>query len=221
MQLRDLTSNGGNSRSDEAAWTLLRLSAAWPPNAASSLERAPGTRRQRPITSSPLPRPIRGSLVARGRAPTCSRSADGRRIRAGRRCDRSATRRAAAPFWQYERRDPCRDYLESLGHKVENNEQEGQGGAGRQGDAYVDKVKTEFKSLRPGATSVTVKNSVSNSIKRGGKAREIVLDARGSGLSEAEALVGLERAAHRDVSRGMLDKLSIIGDEYYLTRVIE
>ena len=51
----------------------------------------------------------------------------------------------------------------------------------------VDGVLHEFKSLASGATSNTIRNSVNNSIKRGGQARNLVLDARGTGLARAEA----------------------------------
>ena len=105
------------------------------------------------------------------------------------------------------------EYLEARGQKVRPNPQEGAPGAGRQGDAYVDNVKTEFKTLDPGAQSGTVKNVVNNSIKGGGQAREIVIDTRGSGLSEAAAQEGAGRAL--GVSRGKLDGVTIIGDGYF------
>ncbi|HEY7415561.1 MAG TPA: hypothetical protein VH593_10240, partial [Ktedonobacteraceae bacterium] len=54
----------------------------------------------------------------------------------------------------------------------------------RTGDALVNGVPTEFKSLDPGATSDSVRNTVQRSIKRGGQARNIIIDARGSGLTE-------------------------------------
>ncbi|MEU9617407.1 hypothetical protein AB0D56_38785, partial [Streptomyces sp. NPDC048209] len=54
-------------------------------------------------------------------------------------------------------------------------------------DALVDGVPTEFKSLRPGATSGTVKNQL-NSAK--GQAMDAIVDARGSGRVEAAAREG-------------------------------
>jgi hypothetical protein len=64
----------------------------------------------------------------------------------------------------------------------------------------------------PGATASTIRNQVSNSIKGGGQAREIVIDARGSGLARAEAEQGAARAL--GLSRGKLDGFTIIGDGY-------
>ncbi len=46
------------------------------------------------------------------------------------------------------------EYLEAFGRKVSKNPQEGVPGAGRQGDAYVDGVVHEFKTLDPGAGPV-------------------------------------------------------------------
>jgi hypothetical protein len=110
------------------------------------------------------------------------------------------------------------EYLEALGTKVSPNPLEGVKGAGRQGDAIIDGLKHEFKTLDPGAMSNTVKNGVSASIKRGGQARNIVIDARGSGLIEAEAIRGLGRA--QGISRGLLDNITIIGDDFFITRAI-
>ena len=105
------------------------------------------------------------------------------------------------------------DYLEGLGRTVSKNPSEGVPGAGRQGDAFVDGVLHEFKALDPGAGSGTVKNVVNNSIRDGGQAREIVIDARGSGLSRAAAESGAGRAL--GISRGQLDGLTILGDDYF------
>lgn len=88
-------------------------------------------------------------------------------------------------------------------------------GAGRNPDAEVDGITTEFKSLEPGATSSTVKNQINNSIRRGGQARNIIIDARGSGLTDAEARAGLQRA--KNITRGKVDSVRIIGDGYGIT----
>jgi hypothetical protein len=108
------------------------------------------------------------------------------------------------------------DYLTVLGRKVTPNTLQGVIGAGRQGDALIDGVLHEFKTLAPGATSSTIRNVVNNSIRRGGQARNIVIDARGSGLSEADALEGATRAL--GISRGRIDNISIIGDGYFFNR---
>jgi phage-related protein len=83
-------------------------------------------------------------------------------------------------------------------------------------DALVDGKRTEFKTMDPGADSATVRNEVNSSIKRGGQARDIIIDARGSGLKEAEAQRGLSRVG--GIARGKLDSVRIIGDGYDITR---
>jgi len=77
----------------------------------------------------------------------------------------------------------------------------------------VDGLKHEFKTLDPGAGSNTIRNIINKSKKRGGQARDWVIDARGSGLSEAEARRGLGRAvgAYGD----KIDRITVIGDNYY------
>lgn len=82
------------------------------------------------------------------------------------------------------------DFLRALGRKVLRNPDEGVKGARRQGDLIVDGIKTEVKTLDPGATSATIRNTVNNSLRRGGQAREIIIDARGSspGLRRKEGL---------------------------------
>jgi len=57
------------------------------------------------------------------------------------------------------------------------------------------------------------RNSVNNSIRRGGQARNIVIDARGSGLWEVDAIAGLARL--RGISSGRLDYVSVIGDDFF------
>ena len=85
-------------------------------------------------------------------------------------------------------------------------------GTKRVPDASVDGVPTEFKTLKPGARDGTVKNVISDSIKDGGQARDIVIDARGSGLTEEQALQGLKRA--KGITRGLIDSVRIIGDGF-------
>lgn len=106
------------------------------------------------------------------------------------------------------------DFLFSLGRNVTPNQLEGVAGAGRQGDALVDGVLTEFKTLSAGATGGTIRNVVNNSIRRGGQARDIVIDARGSGLTEGEALLGVKRAF--GISRDKVDRISVIGDNFFI-----
>ena len=105
--------------------------------------------------------------------------------------------------------------LESEGKKVEalpRSTVEGE----RTADAIVDGRPAEFKSMSPGADSATVRNEINNSIRGPGQARDIILDARGSGLSEAEAIRGLNRVG--GITRGKIDSVRIIGDGYDITR---
>ncbi len=110
------------------------------------------------------------------------------------------------------------EYLEQLGRKVDKNPLEGVQGAGRQGDAFVDGVKHEFKSLDKGGTSTTIRNTTNKSIKGKGQARNIVFDARNSGLTKKEAIRGLDRAA--GIARGKLDNVTIIGDDFFINKSI-
>lgn len=76
-------------------------------------------------------------------------------------------------------------------------------------DAEVDGVPTEFKSLSPGARSGTVKNQL-NSAQ--GQAVTAIFDARGSGLSESDAELGLRR--YLGANPGKMTYIRIIGDGY-------
>ena len=66
--------------------------------------------------------------------------------------------------------------------------------------------------LDPGATSATVRNQVNESIRGMGQARDVIVDARGSGLNVAEAERGLSRVG--GTARGKIDSVRIIGDGY-------
>lgn len=109
------------------------------------------------------------------------------------------------------------EYLENLGFTVTKNLREGVQGAGRQGDAYVNGVLHEFKTAGSGATSNTIRNQVNQSKKGTGQAREIIVDARNSGLSEADALRGTYLALGS--SRGKVDGITVIGDGYFFRSV--
>ena len=121
---------------------------------------------------------------------------------------------ASDPFDPVRER-PMADHLAGRGKTVERLPASD---VGRTGDALVDGVPSEFKMLDPGATSGTVKTQVSSSIKRGGQARDIYLDARGSGLAESEARRALARVGHPDVHRGRVDNITIVGNGYELSR---
>ena len=97
-----------------------------------------------------------------------------------------------------------------------------QPGAGRQADRYVDGVLTEYKTLQSmkdkgrAADSGTIKNSIGGSLKKGGQARHIVIDARTSGLSENEAHQGLNRVFN--IPGDKLDQVIIIVYDFSLVR---
>lgn len=84
-------------------------------------------------------------------------------------------------------------------------------GADRTPDALVDGEPTEFKSLDSGATNATVKNAL-NSAK--GQSGHIIVDARASGLTEAEALRGLRRFL--GVHSSGVSEIRIIGVDFEL-----
>ena len=85
----------------------------------------------------------------------------------------------------------------------------------RSADAEVNGVLTEFKTLDPlRANNASIKNAINDSIRRKGQARHIIIDARGTRLSEAEARRGLARA--RNITRGKLDTARVIGDGFDL-----
>jgi hypothetical protein len=82
---------------------------------------------------------------------------------------------------------------------------------GRQFDIFVDGAETEIKSLEPGATAGTVRNKFK--IAKG-QARNLIIDARESGLSIEEAKRGIRMGygAYAD----KIDRVEIIGDSFYL-----
>jgi hypothetical protein len=77
-------------------------------------------------------------------------------------------------------------------------------------DAEVDGVETEFKTLDEGAGPNTVKNTLN---KAKGQARDAIIDARGSGLSEEGAREGLARFL-RNNPPGRMNYIRVVGDGY-------
>ncbi len=108
-------------------------------------------------------------------------------------------------------------YLRKLGRTVQANPRQGVAGAGRQGDAIVNGVLTEFKTLKGNGTN-TIKNSVNDSLREMGQARRMVLDGRGIGLTREVAEQGMNRAA--GIARGKLDYIEVIGDDFFIGRNI-
>lgn len=85
---------------------------------------------------------------------------------------------------------------------------------------HVTGLPVELKSLDPGADNTRVRNRVQDSLKRGGQARHIVIDARRSGLTYEEAVRsgfrvgGLLKARAGHLER--LQELRIVGESYDL-----
>lgn len=82
------------------------------------------------------------------------------------------------------------DRLADDGHDVAAADESG---PGRHFDAFVDGRPTEFKTVDPGGTSATIKNELDKSAKAGGQARDVIIDAEASGMSEEEARLGIAR----------------------------
>jgi hypothetical protein len=129
----------------------------------------------------------------------------------------SRNRKSSAPQGSFSPQEQAiADYLEGLGRTLEKNRREGVEGAGRQADALVDGRLHEFKTLDPGATSATVRNVVNDSLRRGGQARDIVIDARGSDLDRQMAEKGVARAF--GIAGDKVDNIAIIGEDYFFNR---
>ena len=58
---------------------------------------------------------------------------------------------------------------------------------------------------------------VTNEIKNGGQARDIIIDARNTGLSKSEAIKGIEKAMN--YSRGKVDVVRVIGDGFDISNL--
>jgi RHS repeat-associated protein len=108
-------------------------------------------------------------------------------------------------------------YLRQRGENIVHNPMAGNPNATyRAGDAIMDDaVETELKTLKPGADSASVRNTVGNSQRREGQGRRIIIDARGSGLSEEEARRGIRRAF--GASRGKIDRLRVFTENFDIT----
>lgn len=83
----------------------------------------------------------------------------------------------------------------------------------RQPDALVDGRVTEFKSLSRGATDATVKNQLRSAQ---GQAPNVVIDARGSGLVEDSAALGLRRFLGSPWAEGRYASILVLGDKYMI-----
>lgn len=106
------------------------------------------------------------------------------------------------------------EYLESRGRKVTKRPGGAMAGEVHGGDAQVDGLPHEFRTLQAGASASTVVNMVNNCLRRGSKARRIVIDSRGTGLRQAEAQAGAARAL--DASREGIDYVAVIGGDFFV-----
>lgn len=113
------------------------------------------------------------------------------------------------------------EYLQDKGHKVEPNPQEGQAGAGRQGDRYVDGRKTEYKTVT--GVKKTDENSLSGAISSRsmdarGQASDVIVDTRGQqGMTQSAAQRGINRAYAADNKAAggpKLQNIRVIGDGF-------
>jgi len=82
-----------------------------------------------------------------------------------------------------------------------------------QPDALVDGRVTEFKSLSPGATDAAVKNQLRAAYRQ---APNVVIDARGSGLQEDSAALGLRRFLGSPWGQGRYESILVLGDDYMI-----
>lgn len=83
----------------------------------------------------------------------------------------------------------------------------------RQPDALVDGMVTEFKSLRHGATDATIRNQLR---RAQGQAPNVVIDARGSGLDENSAGLGLRRFLGSPWAKDRYTSILVLGDDYVI-----
>ncbi len=79
----------------------------------------------------------------------------------------------------------------------------------REGDTFIHGSRTELKHPKPGAVAKTLKNEIDKAIKGQSQGRNIIIDARRSGLTEAAADAGVELAAR--YTRGKVDYVRVIG----------
>jgi len=104
--------------------------------------------------------------------------------------------------------------LRQMGKRVSTNPLEGLPGSGRQGDVFVNGMRTEIKTLSKGATSNTVKNVLNNSKRGMGQARSIFIDARGSGLSQCDSANAMKRVGDIPAINNKFDHIFILGDDF-------
>jgi hypothetical protein len=83
----------------------------------------------------------------------------------------------------------------------------------RQPDALVDGRVSEFKGIEPGGSDASIKNQLDAAR---GQAPNVVVDARGSGVDEDAAALGMRRFLGNPWGRDHFASILIIGDGYVL-----
>lgn len=102
------------------------------------------------------------------------------------------------------------DRLAAEGHDVKAVKPSNEPGV-RRPDATVDGTPTEFKTVKaPEPTSTKILRMLDDSARRGGQAREIVIDAEGTSLTKEAALEGMRR--FQGLGKDAYDKIVVWGD---------
>jgi hypothetical protein len=109
-------------------------------------------------------------------------------------------------------------YLENRGRHVLKNLDEGAKGAGRQGDIFMDGLKTELKTLSPGGSQDALVERALEQLHRvrrgGGQATHVVIDARGTELTEWSANKVIARWFGKSEAT---ETIEIIGDRFFVS----
>ncbi len=167
--------------------------------------------------------PVAGPIVAIGARPVVGYIFKNGRRRLGvlwehTRGLMSVSGKRVRPIFSNPANQTIGDYLHDLGRFVEPNLEEGLEYGVRRGDAFVDGIETEFKRLlESGADHNRVRNVIGKSAKGGGQARNIFIDARGSGLTLEEAERGLAQAFGLKRNADRFDVVEILGDDFFIT----
>lgn len=116
------------------------------------------------------------------------------------------------------------ELLRSEGRQVQFNILEGEQGAGRQGDRFIDGVRTEYKNVSGVSeqasieqTSDAISKAISSRIMDGrGQATHIIVDVRGqAGMTESIARRAIRRAYGADnPNGGKIQSIRIIGNGF-------
>lgn len=120
---------------------------------------------------------------------------------------------------------PIVKWLLAHGHRVEKNSEEGKYGAGKQFDAYVDGVPTEFKKIAHLATQNENEAGISKTIStvairsdKGSEVNVIIDVSEQKGATEAAARRGIRRAYAADSKAGgNIKSITVIGKDFDVT----